>query len=66
MKFTSIIALVAATQAVHLTVSQKTELKETAETMNQSMADIKEQMEASQQTLAKLQEKFDLFDPSSW
>ena len=40
MKFTAIFALVATTQAVHLTAHQKTELKANAEAMNQSMLDI--------------------------
>ena len=66
MKFAAIFALVATTQAVHLTATQKTEIKATAENMNQAMVDIKESMEESQKTLAELQEKFDLFNPSTW
>ena len=66
MKFTAIFALVASTQAVHLTSTQKVEIKAQAETMNQAMLDISAQMEESQKTLNELQEKFDLFNPSSW
>ena len=66
MKFTAIFALVASTQAVHLSSTQKVEIKAQAETMNQAMVDISAQMEESQKTLSELQEKFDLFDPASW
>ena len=48
MKFTAIFALIAATQAVHLTSTQKVEIKAQAETMNQAMAEISAQMEESQ------------------
>ena len=47
MKFTAIFALVASTQAVHLTSTQKVEIKAQAETMNQAMADMTAQMEES-------------------
>ena len=66
MKFTAIFALVATTQAVHLTTSQKTEIKAQAENMNSAMSEIQGQMEESQKLLTELQEKFDLFDPSTW
>ena len=66
MKFSAIFAVIASTQAVHLTSAQKTEITSKAEEMNSAMADIQSQMEESQKTLAELQNKFDLFNPSSW
>ena len=66
MKFAAIFALVASTQAVHLTSTQKVEIKAQAETMNQAMVDMNAQMEESQKSLSELQARFDLFDPSSW
>ena len=66
MKFASIFALVATTQAVHLTVGQKAELKAEAETMSQSFESIQASMAESQKALAELQSKFDLFNPSTW
>ena len=66
MKFSAIFAVIASTQAVHLTSAQKSEITAKAEEMNSAMADIQSQMEESQKTLAELQNKFDLFNPSSW
>ena len=66
MKFAAIFALVATTSAVHLTSTQKVEIKAQAETMNQAMVDMNASMEESQKMLSELQERFDLFDPSSW
>ena len=54
MKFSSILALVATTQAVHLTVSQKTELKAQAEVMTTNMSELQSSMEESQKTLSEL------------
>ena len=45
MKFSAIFAVIASTQAVHLTSAQKTEITSKAEEMNSAMADIQSQME---------------------
>ena len=54
MKFSSILALVATTQAIHLTASQKTEMKAQAEVMSTTMSDLQESMEESQKALSDL------------
>ena len=66
MKFSAIITIVASTQAVYLSATQKTEIKAAAESMNEQLATLTSSMEESQQSLAELQERFDLFNPSSW